>query len=159
MEAAGISAYQNFWSHIYNFNPDSATWSLLPAEDTSAAALEPLPEFPELEARVAFSPSLLIPLRYHSFSLLIPLRYHSHSPSIPFSFPFVTILTRVSSYARLGDLKGFFFFFFHSTHVPAGVVVFAQCCQTSSVEIKDEFHEGGCFVFLTCRVNERKTTR
>jgi protein XRP2 len=50
MEEAGISAYQNFWSHIYNFNPDSATWSLLPpgAAHTSLAALEPLPEFPEL---------------------------------------------------------------------------------------------------------------
>lgn len=48
METAGISAYQNFWSHIYNFNPDSATWSLLPPDATSAAALAPLPDFPEL---------------------------------------------------------------------------------------------------------------
>ena len=48
MDAAGISVYQNFWSHIYNFNPDSATWSLLPAENTSAAVLEPMPDFTEL---------------------------------------------------------------------------------------------------------------
>ena len=48
MDKAGISVYQNFWSHIYNFNPDSATWSLLPAEDTSAGVLDPLPDFPEL---------------------------------------------------------------------------------------------------------------
>lgn len=50
MASAGISVYQNFWSHIYNFNPDSATWSLMPPDATSIAALEPLPEaFPELE--------------------------------------------------------------------------------------------------------------
>ena len=49
MEKAGISVYQNFWSHIYNFNPDSATWSLLPPGCTSLAAMSPLPEFPELQ--------------------------------------------------------------------------------------------------------------
>ena len=48
MDAAGISPYQNFWSHIFNFNPDTATWSLLPADTTALAALEPLPDVPEL---------------------------------------------------------------------------------------------------------------
>ena len=53
MDKAGISVYQNFWSHIYNFNPDSGTWSLLPSDATAIAALEPLPEFPELEGVAA----------------------------------------------------------------------------------------------------------
>ena len=48
MDAAGISPYQNFWSHIFNFNPDTATWSLLPADTTALAALEPLPDVHEL---------------------------------------------------------------------------------------------------------------
>ena len=48
MDAAGISPYQNFWSHIFNFNPDTATWSLLPADTTALAALEPLPDVPDL---------------------------------------------------------------------------------------------------------------
>ena len=49
MRSAGISEWQNFWSHIYNFNPDDATWSLMPPERTALAALEPLPDFSELE--------------------------------------------------------------------------------------------------------------
>ena len=53
MRSAGISEWQNFWSHIYNFNPDDATWSLMPPDRTAISVLEPLPDVPELEGIAA----------------------------------------------------------------------------------------------------------
>ena len=49
MADAGISAYQNFWSHVFNFNPGSATWSLMPPGEHSIDALSPLPPHPALD--------------------------------------------------------------------------------------------------------------
>ena len=58
MATAGISRFQNFWSHVFNFNPEThATWSLMDPKITAFSQLiggaygtgAELPDFPALE--------------------------------------------------------------------------------------------------------------
>ncbi len=45
----GMSAYGNFWSHIFNFNPEShPEWSFVDPESSAIQALGALPDVPEL---------------------------------------------------------------------------------------------------------------
>ena len=49
LRESGMSAFGNFWSHVFNFNPDTQPdWSLVPAESTSIQLLSPLPNVPSL---------------------------------------------------------------------------------------------------------------
>ncbi|KAG2436926.1 hypothetical protein HXX76_006445 [Chlamydomonas incerta] len=46
MKHSKLSAFHNFWWHIYDFTPKDGNWDLLPAGTTAASLLQPIPQEP-----------------------------------------------------------------------------------------------------------------
>ncbi|PNW85778.1 hypothetical protein CHLRE_03g205750v5 [Chlamydomonas reinhardtii] len=46
MKHSKLSAFHNFWWHIYDFTPKDGNWDLLPAGSTAASLLQPIPQEP-----------------------------------------------------------------------------------------------------------------